>query len=129
MADNIENELVELGSIARVAGGLVDFALALDKSNSIEWDGSRHVTRPNNFATFVVHHKRANNLTVTLRGKPSEFEQQSELEIKADQNGYSIFKLERSDQLGAASLYVRRAYELFNRGRGRTVKSPKTIEI
>ena len=129
MAENIEIEIVELGSIARVAGGLVDFALALDKSNGLEWDGSRHVTRPNNFATFVVHHKRANNLTVTLRGKPSEFEHQPELDVRADQNGYSIFKLERSDQLAAATLYVRRAFELFNRGRGRTVRSQKTIEV
>ena len=127
--DDIESALSQLEAITRVAGGLVDYALALDPLNSLEWDGSRHVARPNNFVTFVVHHKRANNLTVTLRGKPSEFEQQSGLEIKADQNGYSLFKLERPDQLAAASWYIRRAFELFNRGRSRTPKTQKTIEV
>ena len=106
----------------------MDFAQSLEPSSSLQWDGARYVMRPKNFVTFKVHHKRANNLTVTLRGTPKEFEQQPGLQLKADQNGYSIFRLEKNQQLAAAALYVRRAHELFERGRQRPLKTPKTIE-
>ena len=128
MLESLRKEIAQLDTIQAIAVALVEYAIALVPDNHIEAKGSRFVLSPENFATFTIHSARANNLTVSLRGNPEEFEHQSELEIVKDQNGYSSFKLKQTGQLAAASIYIRRTHELYSRGRGRPVLKPKTVE-
>lgn len=121
------SELNQLKGISEGAVALMKYAMALS-SSEFEHEGQRWVFRPENFVTFEVHCQRSNNLTVTLRGDPSEFQTKAELPLDRSMNGYSAFKLTENGQLEAAFSYVRRAKELFDRGRTRDKKTPQVIE-
>ena len=124
----INKELLELSTIAYVARALVDYSVSLEPDCRIEKASARYVLRPKNFVTFEPHFKLVKNLTVTLRGRPEEFDQLPELLLKNSLQGYSSFTLVSCNQLAAAASYIQRAHVLFGRGRGRPGLKPKTIE-
>jgi hypothetical protein len=128
MAD-LSFQIGQLKTISASAQALADFSEAISKNSHFQSEGNRFVLRPANFVTFTVHYKRGNHITVSVRGAVSEFEGRKELAIKKDQNGYSAFKFESADQLEAATYYVKRAAELYERGRTRSKKTPKTVEV
>jgi len=125
---SLEDEISKLDGIRHVGLALLDFSRSILKGN-FELEGNYWVYRPDNFVTFDVHWKRANNITLSLRGAPSEFEALDCLPLKTGMGGvYSRCKIERADQLDAAASYIRRALELYQRGRSRDLKHPRRIE-
>ena len=88
----------------------------------------RWFVKTSNFATLKPQWKRAKSLAVTLRGNPNEFEETTELTLQADQNGYSICKLESPEQIASLFVYLKRAQSLFEKGSQRKQTSPKTVE-
>ena len=125
----LEQEIAHIPELKESGVALVQFAIAqfpgLEFSST---DQGRFVASPDNFVTFTVHWKRAKNITVTLRGNPSEFLAFDELSLKADMGGYSSFKFEQPCQLAAAAMHIRRAAELYRAGRERAQKTPKVVE-
>ena len=69
MRDKLQKEIDQLECISKTAAALVDYALSLDANATIVLKRDRYVFSPKKFVTFSVHHKRANNLTITMRGK------------------------------------------------------------
>jgi hypothetical protein len=128
MSEELKGRIFELSEIEVIGWALVQYANSLSPGSKYKSESARYVLRPDNFVTFSVHSKRANNLTVSLRGKVSEFEIQPELKLQRDQNGYCLFKLRKPEQLHAAASYIQRAAELFKRGRQRMPKTPRTVE-
>jgi hypothetical protein len=122
-------EISALDAISTAARALAEFSEAISIGSKFVSEGPRFVLRPANFVTFSVHHKRANNLTVSVRGNETEFEKRPELLLKKDQNGYSTFKFEKAEQLEAAAYYIKRAFDLYERGRTRDQKTPRTVEL
>jgi len=126
------DELIEdcglLGSqLSATAVALVRYAASLGVS-SFSKKGQRYVAEPN-FVTFELHHQRARNLTISLRGNPSEFLAFPEMKAKKSQNGYSEIKVTDVGQLRAAANCIARAREVFDKGRTRVLKTPKLIEV
>jgi hypothetical protein len=125
----IEDEIAELGDLKDVGLALIQYARSIFPGTTLSSTAQgKYVARPRNFVTFKVHSKRAKNITVTLRGNPTEFLQLKELPLKADMAGYSSFKLTEVGQLAAAATYIRRAAELHAAGRVREQKQLKLIE-
>ena len=124
----IQNEMKKLGTLADVGAALVAYAESIADGGKFELSGNRWVVRPNNFVTFEPHYQRALNIAVSLRGNPSEFAELSELPLKEGMAGYSECSITKPSQLAAAAFYVRRAHELYQRGRNRTHKNQKIIE-
>jgi hypothetical protein len=114
------NELSQLGSLADVSIALAKFAISMSKEGHFDREGARWVLRPENYVTLTPHYKRTDNLTVSLYGNHGEFLGFPELELKKGRgNSYSEFKLTRTDQLAAATFYIRRSKELRDQGRAR----------
>jgi len=128
MNSSIVTEVNHLQNINEVAFALIQYARSLEPESDYVPENDRFVLRPANFVTFSVRWKKANNITVSLRGNPNEFEKLPELLIQQDQNGYSLFRFEQVNQLFAAASYIRRAHELFERGRQRRQTTPLTVE-
>jgi len=64
----------------------------------------RYVEKPDNFWTVSIQ-PVVKDLLITVRGVPEHFVVPDGIELKADQNGYSNFKISRSDQIpGALSI-------------------------
>lgn len=125
----LENEIDKLRDLEIVGKALVEYAKTLIEDLNFYADSQgRYVATPHNFITFKVHWQRANNLTVTLRGNPEEFATLPELALSRDQAGYSSFKLKEKKQLCAATLYVRRSAEIYERGRERVQKGQSIVE-
>ena len=125
----LEAELAKIPELKDVGTALVAFARALFPGVHFEANAQgRFVAMPDNFVTFIVHWQRARNITVTLRGNPSEFLPFDELALKPDMAGYSSFKLTGVKQLAAASFYIRRAAEIYQAGRVRVRKSQRVVE-
>jgi hypothetical protein len=65
----LETEIEHLSQLKQVGLALVQFAAAQFPGVKFDsTDQGRFVASPENFVTFTVHWKRANNITVTLRG-------------------------------------------------------------
>ncbi|QLE97786.1 hypothetical protein [Neptunomonas phycophila] len=124
----IQNEMKKLGILADVGAALVTYSESIAEGGKFELSGSRWVVRPNNFVTFEPHYLRVLNIAVSLRGNPSEYAELPELPLKQGMSGYSECTITKPDQLAAAAFYIRRAYELFQRGRNRTQKKQILIE-
>ena len=125
----IHEEIQKLHSLANVGMALVEYAQSLFPGLSLRANSQgRYVASPENFVTFSIHYQRTSNITVTLRGNPDEFLSYPELPLKPDMNGYSSFKLTEVGQLAAASAHIRRAAEIFSRGRERQPKTPVVVE-
>ncbi len=61
----------------------------------------RYVETPDNFWT-IKPQSRDVSFRITVRGAPESFSGAGSLQVKADQTGYSSFKLERQGQVEAA---------------------------
>ncbi|MCQ8130661.1 hypothetical protein [Methylomonas rivi] len=125
---NIRNELSNLSELTSIGLALADFCEALAEGGLFERSDARWVMRPNNFVTLEPHWKRVKNIAISLRGKPEEFAPLPELPIKAGMSGYSECKVESPRQLAAAAFYIRRAHEIYERGRTRLPKGQKVVE-
>ena len=125
---NIWDELKNLGPLATTAMALADFCEAIADGGQFEKSDARWVIRPNNFVTLEPHWKRVKNVAISLRGNPSEFAPLPELPVKAGMSGYSECKIESASQLAAAAFYIRRAHEIYSRGRNRSQKGQKVVE-
>ncbi len=128
------NELLEEcrklpANLSSAAEAIVHYASSLVNEDWQSATSGRWKPINSNFVTLKPQWKQAGNLAVTLRGTPDEYEVWDGLELKKDQNGYSAFRLENPDQIAAAFSYVRRAHKLFERGRTRSHKTPKTLEV
>lgn len=125
----IQSEMRKLGVLAEAGCALVVYAESIADGGKFELSGNRWVVRPNNFVTFEPHYQRALNIAVSLRGNPSEFAEFPELPLKQGMAGYSECSITNPNQLAAAAFYVRRAHEIYQRGRVREHKKQKIIEI
>ena len=123
---NIADELEELNDINHCGFALLQYAVSLPEIAEFNNKSGRWVCKPN-YVTLQIHHKRANNIRLSLRGNPSEFEQHSELPLKAGMAGYSECSFNNCSQLFAAASYIRRAWQIFNKGRNRDHSCPTTI--
>lgn len=124
---SIDIELSELQAIRHAGFALLEYAASLpDHYGGFENKSGRWVCEPN-FVTLEIHHKRAQNIRISLRGNPDEFEHHDELPLKAGMNGYSECSFESPAQLFAAASYIRRAWQIFIKGRGRAKSRPVTI--
>ena len=124
----IQDEMKKLGVLTEVGAALVAYVESIADGGKFELTGNRWVVRPNNFVTFEPHYKRALNIAVSLRGNPSEFAELPELSIKEGMAGYSEYIITKPNQLAAAAFYIRRAHELYQRGRHREHKRQQIIE-
>ena len=78
---------------------------------------------------FEVH-QRARNITISLRGAPTEFQSFKELELSSGMGHvYSECKITRPAQLEAATSYIARAAETFRKGRSRVKTQPIRGEV
>ena len=126
--NNLLTQIDQLGDLKLTARALVVYALRLGEGEHLEPAGRRWVSRPSNFVTFEVHHQIANNLTLSLRGNPAEFIEFNELRLRPGQAGYSECPVTDPIQLCAAAWYIRRAFELYHRGRSRVQTKPRLVE-
>lgn len=124
---SLTEELKQVPSLLHPAQALVAFAEAIG-SVTFHAEGERWVARPHNFVTFKVQAARKQDLVVTLRGNPFEFETQEEIKLKADRPGHSRFNFGHPRELQAAATYIKRAHQLYQRGAGRPPKTPRTTE-
>lgn len=124
----LRDDIAKISKLKNLGLALVDFAESLFSGTQFEAHGDRWVARPNNFVTFEVHWARAKNIALSLRGNPDEFVSLPELPLKAGMAGYSECKISSSRQLAAASSYIARAAELYERGSGRIRTKPVIIE-
>lgn len=124
----IQDEMKKMGLLAEIGAALVAYAESIADGGKFELSGYRWVVRPNNFVTLEPHYIRALNIAVSLRGNPSEFAELPELPLKKGMAGYSECSITTPGQLAAASLYIRRASELYHRGKNRIHKNQKLME-
>jgi len=126
----IDEELQQLETLKHVGRALADFVRSLPpsvKPNYCEGEfkrqGKKWVHDPN-FVTFTLHYIRTENITLSLRGNPSQFQQSDVLPLqpgrgaKTSKGGYSECRISGARQLGAAAVYIERAYEIYRKGRG-----------
>ena len=124
----IFEEIAHVPALAHSGCALVEFARDLGRV-TLHPEGRRWVARPHNFVTFTVQASRNQDIVVTLRGEPPEFEIQPDLRLRPDRKGYSRFNFSEPKQLHAAATYIKRAFELYERGPGRPHKRPRTVEV
>ena len=122
----LDQEMQMLDLINHCGFALFQYALSLPNCASFTNTNGRWVCSPN-YVTLQVHHKRANNIRISLRGNPEEYEHYQELPLKPGMAGYSECSFESPAQMFAAISYIRRAWQIFNKGRGRTPTRPITI--
>lgn len=125
---SLKDEIEKLPELKNIGLALVDYTLSLFKGLEFKQTGNRWVARPMNYVTFEVHWKRAKNIALSLRGNPSEFIAHEELPLKQGMAGYSECKITNHSQLAAASAYIRRAAEIYKRGRERDRTTPRVVE-
>ena len=125
----IQDEILKLRSISNTGLALVDFVRSIHPKGDFSQETKSWVYRPDNFVVFDIHYQRANSITLSLRGSPSEFQHYEILPLSLGMGHvYSRCKIENPNQLDAASYYIRRALELYKRGRTRPHKEEKRIE-
>jgi hypothetical protein len=126
---SLSQEIGNLDGIAPLGHALVEFVTAIHPGGTFEREGKSWVYRPDNFVVFDVHYQRANNLTLSLRGAPREFETHADLPLIYGMGRvYARCKIESADQLDAAAYYIRRALELYKRGRSRPALTEVRVE-
>ena len=89
----------------------------------------RFVADPQNFIALDVCGTRVQSVTVNLRGRPFEFPELPELPLRSSLAAYSSFRFTKTDQLAAALLYVRRAADIYRRGRGRVLTRERLLDV
>ena len=120
-------EISELEVISHAGHALVEYAAKLpDYFEGFTNKGGRWVGDPN-YVTFQVHYKRTQKIRISLRGNPSEFQQHDELPLKGGMAGYSECVFDSNEQLFAAASYIRRAWQIYAKGRSRIPSKPVTV--
>jgi hypothetical protein len=99
--------------------GLRDAIFNISKNGMRYYGKHRRWVADPNIVTITVQDTRAQNLRITVYGRPNEFGNIAKsLEIKEDMAGYSRFVLNSESQLPPAIKVIKRSYEL-KRDRGR----------
>ena len=126
----LEEEIAQLPTLKDMGIALVNFSKTLIDGTTFELRGTRWVAHPENFVTFEIHWKRAQNITLSLRGWPAEFLNHEEfppLQLSPGMAGYSGCKIEVPSQLAAAAYYIAKAASLYQAGSTRTRTQPRVI--
>ncbi len=127
--DQLGEEAKFLPELTGTINALAAFAKTLIPGSMYRKEGERFVLRPCAFATFTVRRKRSHHLTITLRGNIGEFAVERELPLINDRgSAYASCNLRSPDGLAAAAGYIKRACEIYNRGRTRILKKPVITE-
>lgn len=124
----ILDEMEKLRTLGDIGSALVQYTTTLTEGR-FERGGSEWVYRPANFVVFRMQWKRNQDIVVTLRGIPREFEACKELPLRHGRATYSRCTVSDPRHLRAAACYIARAHELWQRGRSRRVKRPVTTEV
>lgn len=124
---DISDELNELNEINHCGFALIQYASSLPEGEVILNNKSgRWVFQPN-YVTFQIHYKRTNNIRISLRGNPNEFQVMEELPLKSGMDGYSECSFDNPSQMFGAISYIRRAWQIYNKGRIREKTKPITM--
>lgn len=126
---SLQSEIGNLGNLKEAGWALKQFAESRFPDSHFAKKSNKWVCDPKNYVTFTVHWKRAQNITVSLRGTPKEFLEHDELPLRDDMHGYSAFKFEDVRQLKAAVSYIDRAAVIYKRGRNRIKKQLVLKEV
>ena len=99
--------------------GLRDTIFSISKNGMKYYSKRRRWVANPNVVTITKQDARANNLRITVYGRPNEFEGiKPSLEIKEDMSGYSRFLLNSESQLPSAIKVIQHSYK-FKKDRGR----------
>ena len=99
--------------------GLKDTIFSISKNGMKYYSKNRRWVAIPNVVTITKQDARANNLRITVYGRPNEFEGlKPSLEIKEDMSGYSRFLLNSESQLPSAIKVIQHSYKL-KKDRGR----------
>jgi hypothetical protein len=71
-------------------------------------ESGKYVEGPDNYWTVKIQ-PRDQSLSITVRGRPQDFEAHGNIEIKGDRPGYSRFKIYKENQLNAGIQMIRQA--------------------
>jgi hypothetical protein len=71
-------------------------------------ESGKYVEGPDNYWTVKIQ-PRDQSLSITVRGRPQDFEAHSNIEIKGDRPGYSRFKIYNEKQLNAGIQIIKQA--------------------
>ena len=124
---DIADEFHELDEINHCGFALLQYTVSLPEGRvTFENKNGRWIFDPN-YVTLQIHYKRSNNIRISLRGNPNELEIHDELPLKAGMAGYSECSFECPSQMFAATSYIRRAFQIYNKGRNRNHTKPITI--
>ena len=123
----IFDEIAQVKRLRETGSALAQYAATLVGGQFLK-KGRDWVYGPDNFVTFTIQHKRSQNIVITLRGRPKEFEQSNELLLRPGRATYSRCTVDNPRQLRAAANYIGRAYELNRCGRSRDIRRPVTVE-
>ena len=88
----IEQEIQQLRSISSIGLALVAFTRAIHPKGDFTLESRSWIYRPDNFVTLEVHFQRANNITLSLRGITTEFEEYPVLPLTSG-HGACVFSL------------------------------------
>ena len=124
----IYDELAKLRTLSEVGTALAQYASALS-DGQFQQRGQEWVYYRANFVVFRVQWKRSQDIVLTLRGSPAEFDAAEELPLRRARATYSRCTVASARQLRAAASYIARAHELWRRGRSRSPKRPVTTEL
>ncbi len=118
----IYEEMANIPGLQAVGIALVQYAESLDGSRFSRTPNG-WVMAPVNFVALRVQWKQSQDLMMTLRGRPGEFESElglgRELELKPARGGYSRCWVTHPKHLKAAIAYIALAHQLYRRGRRR----------
>src|SRR6478752_1087808 len=110
-----------------LAIALLEYARGISSSEPV-WENEQWVFRAENFVTFRIQHKRKYGLTLYLRGTQDEFANLPNKSVVNSVPGYSKIIVDDFSQSPEAFLAVRRAYDLYRRGRTRQKKKIALLE-
>ena len=115
--DNYPSSMVH--KVQDLLDGLRDTIFSISKNGMKFYGKNRRWVANPNVVTITVQDARANNLRITVYGKPYEFEDtKPSLDIKDDMAGYSRFVLNSDSQLPSAIKVIQHSFKLKkNRGR------------
>lgn len=126
----LREEISKIPHLRNAGLAFVDYIEALFPGITFERKGRRWVPSEN-FVTFTIQYAQSQNIAISLRGNPSEFAEFEELKLKEGMGhgAYSECITDSPKQLPAVALCIKRAYEIYNKGRSRTKKKMKVSEV
>ncbi len=125
---SIFDEIGKLSALRETGTALAQYTATLTQGE-FQRRGQEWVYYPANFVVFRVQWKHSQDIVLTLRGTPREFDVLEELPLRRARATYSRCTVSSPRHLQAAATYISRAYELWRRGRSRSLKRPVTTEV